>query len=162
MLEWLETTTLGEWVNYSLWGYPSTLATHGLGMAIVVGITAVIALRILGFARGISIGSLRALVPVMLFGLIINTLSGIALFMAGASILFYNTAFQLKMLAIVIGVALLAYLDRALLKPAAAAKASSGVETEPPTALKVCALVAILIWWVSVVLSGRLIAYMGA
>ena len=129
-------------------------------MAVVVGITAIIALRILGYPKGIPLQSLRSLLPVMILGLALNTLSGIALFIAAASQLFYNTAFQLKMLAIVTGLIMIVFLDKLFLKPVSV-MAETSTSQEPGRNIKILAFVIILIWWVSVVLSGRLIAYVG-
>ena len=47
-LQWLETSALAEWVAASLWGYPITLTSHGVGLAIVVGIIFMLSFRLLG------------------------------------------------------------------------------------------------------------------
>ncbi len=160
MLAWLEETHLAIWCSTSTWGYPGTLAAHGIGMAIVVGITAVICLRILGFPKGISIAALRGLVPVFIFGLLLNGISGLILFMADASNFFYNIAFQIKMLMIVIGIYLVRKIDQIVLRPAVAesVNAVDGMYRVSQKA-RIYAVLSLLIWWFSVVLSGRLIGY---
>jgi hypothetical protein len=155
-LSWLEETTIAEWVASSTWGYAITLSSHGVGMAIVVGLTAIIAIRILGFPAVINLSELRKLLPVLFFGLLLNFVSGIALFMAAASEFFYNIAFQIKILMIVIGLFLVFYLDKSVLKRAAA---HSDVDLVLSKKTQIFALMTILIWWLSVVLSGRLIGY---
>jgi len=158
MLEWLEETPIAIWVQSSLWGYPLTLSMHGVGMAIVVGLTAVIALRLLGFPAGVPVSSLKSLTPVLIFGLALNALTGVALFMADASRLFFNTAFQIKILMIVIGCGLVWRLDARVLRPAALSSAN-GADFALAPSVKAIAVGAIIVWWFSVVLSGRLIAY---
>jgi hypothetical protein len=92
----------------------------------------------------------------LFFGLLLNFVSGIALFMAAASEFFYNIAFQIKILMIVIGLFLVFYLDKSVLKRAAA---HSDVDLVLSKKTQIFALMTILIWWLSVVLSGRLIGY---
>ena len=36
-VDWVENTALGLWMADSLWAYPIVLATHAVGMSIVVG-----------------------------------------------------------------------------------------------------------------------------
>lgn len=160
MLEWLESTPIAVWVQSSLWGYPLTLSMHAIGMAIVVGLTAVIALRLLGYPQGVPVSGLKSLTPALLFGLGLNALTGVFLFMADASRLFFNAPFQIKILMIIIGCVLVWRLDVTVLRPAALS-AGAGTDFILPPSVKFTALSAIFIWWFSVVLSGRLIGYIG-
>ena len=155
-LEYLETTALGEWVAYSMWGYPISLALHALGMATVVGITAVICLRLLGFPKTLPLKLLARFFPLMMAGMILNAVTGIVLFLGGASTLFYNLAFQLKIAAIVLGLVMIRFLHSAVLKPFA-----QGGEQHITAPAKLLTMAIILVWWLSVILSGRLIAYVG-
>lgn len=150
----LEESAIGEWVAASAWGYAITLASHAVGMAIVVGLTAIIAINILGFPKAVKPSTLRALAPVLIFGLLLNFVSGVALFMAAASELFFNIAFQIKILMIIIGLILVIYLDKHLLKPMVN-NGSVAVSQNH----KIIAAITLAIWWLSVVLSGRLIGY---
>ena len=63
----------------SKWGYPFVLFMHTLGLGIVAGVSAGIALRVLGFGRGLALESLDRLFPVMWFGFILSAVSGLAL-----------------------------------------------------------------------------------
>ena len=155
-LEYLETTSLGEWVAYSMWGYPISLALHALGMATVVGITAVICLRLLGFPKTLPLKLLARFFPLMMAGMILNAVTGIVLFLGGASTLFYNLAFQLKITAIVLGLVMIRFLQSSVLKPFA-----QGGEQRITAPTRLLAVGIIVVWWLSVILSGRLIAYVG-
>jgi hypothetical protein len=53
----------------SKWGYPFVLFMHTLGLGIVAGVSAGIALRVLGFGRGVAIESFDRLFPIMWFGI---------------------------------------------------------------------------------------------
>ena len=131
------------------------LATHGLGLAILVGLVLVISLRVLGFGRGVSINALRDFIPVMWVGFILNLLSGLWLYAGNATILTFNRPFQLKILSIVLGGVVIWMLDKQVLRPAQNWTADTG----PSGTAKALAAAAIGLWWVSVILSGRLIAY---
>jgi predicted alpha/beta hydrolase family esterase len=49
MLQELSDSAFSKWVASARFVYPTLLTAHGLGVAIVVGITVMIALRVLGF-----------------------------------------------------------------------------------------------------------------
>ena len=79
------------------------------------------------------------------------------LFMADAERFAQSTSFLLKMAFIVIGVAIMQLFDTVALKPAV--KAGGAVAL--PGYAKPVAVVSILLWWLAVILSGRLVAYLG-
>ena len=77
-LAWLEATGLAEWVRSSQAGYPSMIALHALGMAIMVGLSLLLDLRILGWFAGIPLQSLQRFFRLAWIGFGINFLSGSA------------------------------------------------------------------------------------
>ncbi len=103
LFSWLQDLPVSEWVQTSDYGFPLLLAAHSIGLAGVVGVLAMLNLRILGLAEGIPIAALSRLMPVAWIGFIINALSGILLFMANATRLVTNWAFLLKMSAVLAG-----------------------------------------------------------
>ncbi|QGP80410.1 hypothetical protein [Sphingobium sp. CAP-1] len=159
MLDWLESTSIATWIQLSVWGYPFTLSAHAVGMAIVVGLTTVTGLRILGFPSGFPLSTLKSLIPIWLLGILLNASSGLALFAADANRLFVNRPFQIKILMIVIGSILFQRLYATSIRPAAQS-AAANMPFEPSRGQKWLAAIVILTWWFSVILSGRLIAYM--
>jgi hypothetical protein len=82
----LEDTALATWVreSTSLFAYTTVLTVHAIGLAVVVGVNTLIALRLLGFAPGIPLAGLRRLYAVVWFGFFINAVSGSLLFIAEA------------------------------------------------------------------------------
>ena len=70
MIAWLEGTALATWVRESpsLWAYPTVLTLHTVGLGIVVGASAVVDFRLLGFAPRIPLPSLSPLFRVHLAG----------------------------------------------------------------------------------------------
>ena len=153
----LENTGVANWVSGSLWGYPITLSSHGVGMAVVVGLIVMISLRLLGFFPNIPIVALRRMLPYMWAGFWLNLISGVMLFMADARRFVASPDFLIKIIFIVIGVAITWAFDTYALKPAVA---QGGRDAVLPSYAKPFAIVSILLWWLAVILSGRLIAYL--
>ena len=105
-LAWLEGSGVGTWVreSLSLWAYPSIIALHALGLALLVGINTAIDLRILGFAPRLPLAPLQKFFPVMWFGFSVNALSGILLTVANATRVLTSPVFYVKLLFISLAV----------------------------------------------------------
>ena len=69
----------------SIPGYPSMIALHALGMAIMVGLSLVLDLRLLGWFAGIPLAALQRFFGLAWIGFGINFVSGSALFSAQAT-----------------------------------------------------------------------------
>ena len=163
MLGWFENTAVGMWVDTSPWAYPFLLTVHGLGMAVVVGLTAIIAIRILGFPAKVPLGAYRALMPFLMVAFFFNALSGVVLYTTDAIALTANLSFQIKMASIVIGLVVLWRLHVVVLMDADQAESAGGEGTYVlPKSAKALAIAAVAIWWLSVIVSGRLVAYLSA
>ena len=93
----LSGTPFARWINESesLFGYPGMLFFHTFGLAIVVGISIAVDLRLLGFAPRIPLASMRALFPYLWLGFWINAVSGAILFAADASRKALNPLFEI-------------------------------------------------------------------
>src|SRR5206468_2113204 len=67
LLSWIEHAAFPTWVRTtnSLFGYYGFLFLHTVGLAMVVGISSVIDLRVLGFARRLPIAPLDAFFPIL-------------------------------------------------------------------------------------------------
>ena len=151
---WLESTQLANWVGASLWGYPISLASHSVGMAIMVGIVAVVDLRVAGYFSSISLESMRKAIKIAWWGFLINVISGFALYTSQASYFTTHKAFIIKIIAIVLA-AINAYMLQKMLA-ANGAKWDAG-EAIPSKAKKL-AIISLLLWTIAVI-AGRLIAY---
>ncbi len=106
ILWWIEDSKIGMLVSSSEWGYPIVLSLHAVGMAVLVGVSLILAMRVLGLGKEIPVTALGPYWSAAFWGFIVNLLSGAALFTGSASTLFYNTAFQIKLIGVVIGLAL--------------------------------------------------------
>jgi hypothetical protein len=155
IFEWLEATWIATFVRESpsLLGYTAFLSLHAMGLAIVVGINTAIALRLLGFARGVPVAPLLKLFPVMYAGFTVNTISGAGLFAASATSLISNAMFLWKIAFVVLGIVSIELL-RAKVFSGDALQSDGAL---PPRA-KMYACLSIFCWFAAIV-SGRLTAY---
>jgi hypothetical protein len=149
----LEATTLATLVreSESAWGYPLILTLHTIGLAMLVGTSAALDLRLLGVARGLPLRPLQAVFPLMWAGLVVNAATGVLLFAADATVKGAQPVFWVKLGCIALGVGaavriravVFAHADRAGV-PAAA------------RLLAVWSLAA----WTGAIVAGRLMAYL--
>ena len=162
----LDTSGLAQWIQISSWSYPTLLSIHGLGMSVVVGLTMVVALRILGFPRGVPLGAYKQTLPYFVVAFFFNFISGAMLFVADATSLAMNPSFQIKIVAIVVGLLVVWRMYAGAVAPAARleyGREGAGVSSFTlPRDAKPLAVISLLIWSVSVIVSGRLVAYLSA
>lgn len=156
VFEWLEASSLAIWVGESLWGYPIMLATHAIGLAIVVGIFVMLDLRMLRIIRGVSFNAFLGLYRLAWIGFIFNTLSGTALFTSQATTFVASAPFLIKISAVLAGV-ILGVLIQGRLKARVAVWDAAGTNIE--ASAKVLATLS-LVCWIGAIFAGRLIAYL--
>jgi hypothetical protein len=103
---WLEATALSTWVreSASVFAFPSILSLHTVGMGLVAGLSAAIALRILGFAPQVPFAEMQRFLPVMWFGFWLNAVSGVLLLIGYPTKALTNPVFYLKLLFIALAV----------------------------------------------------------
>ena len=153
-LTWLQDSALGTWVAESIWGYPIVLACHAVGMAVAAGTVTMICLRILGFARAVSLTMFARLSAVAWAGLVLNVVTGLALFSGDPVKFFYHPVFWIKISLITLGAVSLWMLLRALRETASVPGDGNGM----PAGVKLVAG-CVLAFWAGVIIAGRLIAY---
>jgi hypothetical protein len=107
LLTGLEANWLSVWVreSTSLLAFPTIIALHAIGMGLLVGANVALHLRVLGFARLIPLQGLAMLFPVMVFGFVVNTVSGILLLLAYPTKALTNPVFYVKLVLIALAVA---------------------------------------------------------
>lgn len=150
-LTWLEATGLAEWVRSSLMGYPSMIALHALGMAIMVGLSLLLDMRLLGWFSGVPLAALQRFFGLAWIGFGINFLSGSALFSAQATSYIVDWVFMTKMGLVLLGAVTAGILQPAVVKAGPAMQVSSG--------MRALAGLAIVIW-ITAIIMGRLTAYL--
>src|SRR5687767_4541776 len=87
MLEWLEASSVAVWVGQSpsVWALPTVLTLHTLGMAVLVGASWMLDLRLLGISRNIPLSAFRWVFPAIAIGLPVNLITGVMLFSKSAT-----------------------------------------------------------------------------
>lgn len=155
LLVWIEGSAFAEYIRVSAFGYPAMITLHSLGMAIMIGLSVVLSLRVLGLFSELPYPSLHRLLKVAWIGFIINFISGSALFAAQATMFIEDTQFLIKMTCVILGAILVGVLQGYVKAGAEGWSASS----PPPMAARAIAAGAIVCWTVGMV-TGRLIAYL--
>lgn len=76
-VRWTQGTGIGDFVQYHTWMFPIGEALHFVGLSLLVGVIAMVDLRMLGFAKQVPFAPLHGLTPWAIAGFIINVLTGI-------------------------------------------------------------------------------------
>jgi hypothetical protein len=152
-LIWLEASGLAEWVRMSVPGYPSMIALHAIGMAVMVGLSLVLDLRLLGWFSAIPLHALHRFLKVAWLGFLVNFLSGTALFSAQATTYIVDPVFMTKLVLVFLGA-----ITAAVLQPQIA-NAGSWAGGQTPGNTKLVAFVSI-VFWLGAIILGRLTAYL--
>lgn len=156
MLEWLENSPLSMWAKGSVWGSPTFLTVHVLGMALVISVVVIVHLRLFGLFDAISYGSLQRLFPALFVGLAVQLLSGVALWMTKATQYSVDIAFLVKLVLIIVGFVLALKLYDAVKREAD----SWAADTAAPPPFQF--VLPSLLVWCAVIVFGRLTAFLGA
>ena len=102
-LESLKASAFSEWLSISLAGFPTLIAVHSVGMAAVVGLSLVVAIRLHRPLPGIEAALLPRLLDVAVWGFTINLVTGLLIFIPKGPQYIASGIFLLKMLLVVVG-----------------------------------------------------------
>lgn len=130
------------------------LSLHVVGLAILVGVFAMLDLRLLGSFKEMRIDSFLPVVKFAWVGFLVNAVSGAFLFTSQATVFVTSTLFLLKIAMIFVG-AILAAIIQSRLRDAR--DATSGEWAISGGTKAVAALS--LAMWIGAIVTGRLIAY---
>ena len=155
MLDYLQNLALADWVRSSpsIFAYSTVLTAHAVGLAIVVGVNTIIALRLLGVAREIPLAGLRRLYAIVWIGFFINLVSGFLLFIAEAHSMAAMVAFWAKLTFVALGMIVAELLKRLYFADVASVQA--GIVTRVGRNL---AIVSLVCWYLALIV-GRLTGY---
>ena len=133
------------------------LTVHEFGTALVMGFIFIICLRLLGLFETIPYSSLSRLFPVVWAALVLQLLSGFALWMSKPTRYMADAAFLLKFSFVIIGFILTLYLYGSIKREAASWDAAGAVSSRGTKFVAPSLLV-----WCVVLVAGRLTAYLGS
>jgi hypothetical protein len=153
ILVWLENTFGWVLAADSLFAYPMILTFHTFGLALLVGMSVAISLRVLGIAQGLPLAPMERFYPFMLAGFWFNVVTGVLLFAPEATRWAFNPDFLLKMAFVFLGMYLVHRMRKVVFRDASAV--GSNV---PSASAKLLAASSIAVW-VLAITTGRLSAY---
>jgi hypothetical protein len=155
-LAYLKASAFSEWLSISMLGFPTLIALHSVGMAIVVGLSLMVTLSLYGALPGIGDAVLPRLLNVAVWGFVLNFLTGLALFITRGPEYITSLVFLVKMLLVIVGAVILFWLREQLARRAL----TTGRGTSDGI-VRAMSLAASLVWFGAVV-AGRLIAYLSS
>ena len=136
----------------SIWTYPTILTLHTVGMAMLVGASIVVHLRVLDVGPGFPIERVRALYNIIWTGFAINLVTGIVLFVTEAADRAVDPVFYVKLASIALALWLGVTVKRRVIDRM---NAPSGTLR----AARLLSLSSLGLWTVAIV-AGRLMAYL--
>jgi hypothetical protein len=154
ILAWLESNPLAVWVHESpsVWAQPTVLTLHTMGMAVLVGASWVLDLRLLGISRNIPLSDFRWVFRAIAVSLAVNLVTGALLFAQRATTWGTSIPFLVKMALVIASVATLLPLRAHLSR-------SDAEQLEVSGRTRLLAVVSILAWC-GAITAGRLLAYL--
>lgn len=150
----LQDSAFSDWFlgSDSIWAYPTVLTLHTVGMAMLVGASVVVHLRVLEVGVGIPIERLRTLYAVIWMGFAINLFSGLVLFVTEAADRAVDPVFYIKLGSIGLALWLGVLVKRRLIdRPNPLLTSSNSTRLMAYSALGM---------WVVAIVAGRLMAYL--
>jgi hypothetical protein len=155
MIDLIQNSAYAVWVRESpsIWAYTTILSLHAMGLAIIVGLNTMVALRLLGYVPEIPVAKLRKLYPWMYIGFAVNALSGLSLLAANLDNDLHNWMFYVKLSMIALAMVNLE-LIRAKVFDSPLVVNGTGV----PVEAKHFAIASIVLWSLAIV-AGRLTEY---
>ena len=153
LLVWLESQPLAVWVHESpsVWAQPTVLTLHTMGMAVLVGASWVLDLRLLGISRNVPLSAFRWVFPAVAVGLIVNLVTGVLLFIGRATTWGTAIPFLIKMFLVVASAATLLPIRTYVLR-------GDAEQGEVGGGARLLAIASVLAWS-GAITAGRLLAY---
>ena len=150
----LQNSAFTEWFlgSDSIWTYPTVLTLHTVGMAILVGASFVIHLRVLQIAPDVPLRRLLPLYRFIWIGFAINLLSGLALFVTEAADRVVDPVFHVKMVSIAAALWLGGVVKRRVIVRSRVPEVTTGAGRSMAAAS--------LALWATAIVAGRLMAYL--
>jgi uncharacterized membrane protein len=138
-------------INQVVWFVPWQ-TVHFFGFALIFGTVLLVSLRVLGFAKSVPFSAMHRLLPLGFCGVLMNVFSGMLILQADSGRYLNNITFVPKIAAIGIGGIAVLYFTLSERVWAV------GPGEDAPASAKAMAVL-ILLAWATVIMGGRLLAY---
>jgi len=148
---------LSQWIQATYWLWPVLEIIHFFGLTLLMGGLIIVDLRMIGFFPTINLQGVKKLLPFVIFGFLLNLITGILFVYGDPSRYAINIGFQIKLILI-----LLAGCNAAIyhFRVEGYALELSSSSIRPPLTIKLVGLTSLSLW-TGVLLLGRLIPYVG-
>ena len=155
VLNFLESTAVATWVreSLSLWAFPTMIALHAIGMAVLVGLNVAICLLLLSSKPRAPMASVQTFFWFIWLALAVNVVSGTLLLMANATELLVLPVLYIKILFVILSVIVLLKLQRGVATEVNYADADLSQKR-----LRILSVMCLSTWMIALV-AGRLTAY---
>jgi len=150
----IEESGLSSWIrdSPSVFAYWFILSFHAIGMALLVGASVIIDLRILGVARDLPLSPLKGLYGIIWTGFWIQVVSGALLLIAYPTKALTNPDFYIKLTLIGLAVAVMHTIKKRVFGDSSLTEAAMMMKGKALATWS-------LMFWVGAVTAGRLLAY---
>ena len=154
LMSWMEQSAVHDVVIGSAWIWPTLESLHFLGLCLLLGSIIFVDMRVVGFAKTAPLKAMHAFVPIAVTGFAINAITGLLFVFGDPFRYFPNVAFQAKMFVILLAGLNVLYFE---LKVHPQIRRDGDSTTLGADAKLVAGLS--LIFWLFVVVAGRMIPY---
>jgi hypothetical protein len=157
VIDWraLQNSPFTDWLlgSDSIWTYPFVLTLHTAGLAVLVGASAIVHLRLLNVGASIPLEKFRGLFRFVWGGFAVNLVTGLMLFVTQAADRVSDPVFGVKIASIALALGISVIARRRIVRAADAA---------PHDARRTRWIAASgLALWALAIVTGRLMAYAG-
>lgn len=140
-------------VMHTNWAWPAVESAHFIGLTLLFGSIAVWDLRLIGLMRDVPVAPFHRLVPFAIVGFAINAVTGFLFLVSFPEQYVYNTAFQLKLLCL-----MLAGLNVMVFYATSSRLLTAPGTTQPTLPGRIAGAVSIGLW-MAVIVCGRMITF---
>jgi len=156
LTEEMMASNLTQWIQATYWLWPILEIFHFFGLTLLMGGLIIVDLRMIGFFSYIGLEEVKKLLPLVIFGFLVNLITGVLFLFGDPSRYSINIGFQIKMILV-----LLAGCNAAIYHLKVEPLFSNlNLTDRLPLAIKITGFTSLTLW-TGVLLLGRLIPYVG-
>ena len=147
---------LSQWIQATYWLWPILEIFHFFGLTLLMGGLILVDLRMIGFFSDFSLKEVKKLLPLVIFGFLVNLVTGVLFLFGDPSRYLINIGFQVKMILVA-----LAGCNAAIYHLKVEPLFSNlNLTDRLPLVIKITGFTSLTLW-TGVLLLGRLIPYVG-
>ena len=156
LTEEMMASNLTQWIQATYWLWPILEIFHFFGLTLLMGGLIIVDLRMIGFFSDIRLEEVKKLLPLVIFGFLVNLITGVLFLFGDPSRYSINIGFQIKMILV-----LLAGCNAAIYHLKVEPLFSNlNLTDRLPLVIKITGFTSLTLW-TGVLLLGRLIPYVG-